>query len=155
MIWSVQDSILLPSLARDRRGGSDPTPIDFSWITSVALQASTRNVIYLLLHQLYVPTQNFGRLILFWVILIRVTQCHASLGEKLLNAWKITKNKYFNLISNKKHQTTQNNNFFKISISDFPRVEVNHKILSMLWEGLVEGFRTPHRGARYNHWFSR
>ena len=29
-----------------------------------------------------------------------------------------------------------------------PRVEGNLKILSMLWEDLVEGFRAPPRGAR-------
>ena len=36
-----------------------------------------------------------------------------------------------------------------------PRVEVNLKILSMLWWDLVESFRTPPHGARYDHWFLR
>ena len=36
-----------------------------------------------------------------------------------------------------------------------PKLKVNLKILSMLWEELVENFRTPPRGVRYDHWFSR
>ena len=36
-----------------------------------------------------------------------------------------------------------------------PRFKANLEILSMLWGDLVESFRTPPRGARYDHWFSR
>ena len=36
-----------------------------------------------------------------------------------------------------------------------PRFKVNLKIISTLWRDLVERFRTPHRGARCDHWFLR
>ena len=36
-----------------------------------------------------------------------------------------------------------------------PKVDLDLKILRMLWEDLVESFRTPPREARYNHRFSR
>ena len=49
-------------IPRDRLGGSDPTPpLGFSWITSVALQVSTRNLAYLSVHQFDVFLQNFEK----------------------------------------------------------------------------------------------
>ena len=76
---------------------------------------------------LHFPSQNFGRLKSFWVILTWVTQCHASRGGKLLNVWKITQKIYLNPIANRKHQTTQNEKFFKKTISDFPKKNVPPK----------------------------
>ena len=42
-------------------GGSDPTPLGFSLITSVSLQISKRNLPYLSVHQFYATMPNFGR----------------------------------------------------------------------------------------------
>ena len=46
-----------------RPGGSDsiPPPHDFSWITSLALQVSTRNLACLFVYRFYALTQNVGR----------------------------------------------------------------------------------------------
>ena len=41
-------------------GGSGPSR-DFSGMTSLALQVSSRNLAYLFVHQFYVLTQNFGK----------------------------------------------------------------------------------------------
>ena len=52
-------------LTRDRRKGGGgriwPPPSFFSWITSEALQVSSRNLAHLLIHQFYVLTQNFWK----------------------------------------------------------------------------------------------
>ena len=42
-------------------GGAHPTPLNFSLITSIALQLLTRNLAYLSVHYFYVFTQNFEK----------------------------------------------------------------------------------------------
>ena len=72
------------SLTRDRLGGgrSDPNPLGFSWITSVALQASTQNFTYLFLHQFYVLTRNFGRFSRFVLFKLIQFTCNLAHGKK-------------------------------------------------------------------------
>ena len=49
---------------------------------------------------------------------------------------------------------TETSKFGLLSDVD-PELKINLKILSMFWGDIVESFRTPHRGARYDHWFLR
>ena len=83
-------------LTRDRRKGvgvgSDPLLRSFFWITSEALQVSSRNLAHLLIHQFYVLTQNFGNFSRFIFNYIDVSDpmlCHFC--PKLICLKKITK----------------------------------------------------------------
>ena len=97
-------------------GGGGSNPLGFSWITSVALQVSTQNLVYLSLHQFNVPTyRKFWKIFSksFWIMPIKVTQCHAVLFRKLVNVGKITKNRDLTWYANKSTKRRRIKSSFK------------------------------------------
>ena len=51
-----------------------------------------------------------------------VTLLHIDFGRKVLNVWKLVKNRVLEKIANNKEQNSYNNEFYKTTFSDFPNV---------------------------------